>query len=274
MTTVSALFCYPVKGFAAVALDRAEVSVTGVVGDRALMVVSAEDGVFLSQRVLPAMATVRPEFVDGGLRLTRGGSSTEVRVVLDGPRRQVSLFKHWFGEAVDQGEDAARWCSEALGRQVRLVGVAPEHDRDGWGEHPGKIGFSDAHALSMISESSLDALNERIAGSGGRPVPMDRFRPNVVVSGWAEPHTEDTVRELGIGTADLGFSTKAIRCAVPTVDQRTGERDGPEPTRTLASYRREPDFGGGVSFGAKLAVLTPGTIAVGDRVRVRRWAAG
>ncbi|WP_424183447.1 MOSC domain-containing protein [Actinokineospora sp. G85] len=261
------------KGFAAVSLDRAEVSATGIAGDRALMLVSADDGVFLSQRVLPAMAAVRPEFVDGGIRLSSGAASVEVPTALDGPRRRVSLFAHWFGEAVDQGEDAARWCSEVLGRQVRLVGVTPEHDRDGWGEHPGKIGFSDAHALSMISESSLDALNDRIADGGGKPVPMDRFRPNIVVSGWTEPHTEDTVRELGIGTADLGFSTKAIRCAVPTVDQRTGERDGPEPTRTLASYRREPDFGGGVSFGAKLAVLGPGTISVGDQVRVHRWAA-
>ncbi|EWC60558.1 Flavodoxin reductases (ferredoxin-NADPH reductases) family 1 [Actinokineospora spheciospongiae] len=271
MATVSALVYYPVKGFAGIALDEAEVTGTGLLDDRLLMVVSADDGVFLSQRTHPAMAAVRPAPVPGGLRLAAGGTDVEIEITPDGPRRAVSLFGHWFGEGVDQGERAAEWCSEVLGAAVRLVRVTPEHDRDGWGLHPGKVGFGDAHALLLTSESSLDSLNGRIAATGAAPVPMDRFRPNVVVTGWAEPHTEDRVRRLRVGSATLGYSTRAIRCAVPTVDQRTGVRSGPEPVRTLAAYRREPEFDNRVSFGAKLAVLAPGAVAVGDPVAVDEW---
>ena len=271
MVTVSAVVYYPVKGFAGVALDEAEVTATGLLGDRSLMVVSAADGSFLSQRTHPAMAAVRPVPVPGGLRLTAAGTAVEVEVVPDGPRLPVSLFARWFGEGVDQGDEAAAWCSDVLGAAVRLVHTTPEHDRDGWGLHPGKATFGDAHALLLTAESSLDSLNARIAAAGATPVPMDRFRPNLVVTGWPDPHTEDTARLLTIGTTSLGHATKCIRCAVPMVDQATGRRGGPEPIRTLATYRREPDFDNRVSFGAKLAVLTPGTLAVGDEVTVDDW---
>jgi MOSC domain-containing protein len=123
----------------------------------------------------------------------------------------------------------------------------------------------------MTSLSSLDGLNQRILDRGGDPIPMDRFRPNVVIAGWPDPHTEDLVRTATIGGVELGHSTRAIRCAVPTVDQATGRKSGTEPTHTLATYRREPSLGGGVSFGAKYAVLTPGRIAVGDEITVHDW---
>ncbi|MGH3495216.1 MAG: MOSC domain-containing protein, partial [Sciscionella sp.] len=118
---------------------------------------------------------------------------------------------------------------------------------------------------------SLDYLNARIAEHGGKTVPMNRFRPNIVVTGWSEPHSEDRVRRASVGEVELAYSTRAIRCAVPTIEQRTGHRDGPEPTRTLATYRREPE--GGVSFGMKAAVLRPGRIALADPVTVTRWSA-
>ena len=101
-------------------------------------------------------------------------------------------------------------------------------------------------------------------------VPMDRFRPNVVVDGWTEPHVEDQVREMSIGDADLAFAKLAIRCAVTLVDQRTGARAGPEPLRTLADYRRVTDKG--VAFGAKFSVLRTGQLTVGDELGVHRWA--
>jgi uncharacterized protein len=274
--TVAGLAYYPVKGCAAVAVDRAEAGSAGLRHDRAFMLVD-EDGVFRSQRTLPAMAVLGVAVRDGGGRLVLsapGADEAEVDVVADGERRPVSLFGRWFGEGVDQGDAAAKWFTAVLGVPSRLVRVPPDHDRDGWGEHPGKVGFADAHAVTVISEASLAGLNERIAARGARPVPMNRFRANVIVSGWAEPHTEDRVRRATIGGAELAYSTRAVRCAVPTVSQETGAKDGPEPTRTLADYRREPEFGGGVSFGMKAAVLRPGPIAVGDRVEVTEWARG
>src|SRR6185295_12865529 len=112
---------------------------------------------------------------------------------------------------------------------------------------------ADAHALHVTSDSSLTHLNERIGGP--EALPMNRFRPNVVISGWPEPHTEDRVRRMTAGAVEMGYEKRAIRCVVPTVDQAIGRKAGHEPTKTLASYRREPE--GGVSFGAKFAVVTP-----------------
>jgi uncharacterized protein YcbX len=275
MATVSALNYYPVKGCAAVPVSSARLTVTGIVHDRSFMVVDAGDGAFLSQRKAPAMAVIRPTVHADGARLILAAPDTdeaEIDVSFDGDRREVSLFGRWFGPGVDQGDTVAKWFSSVLDRPCRLVRVPPEHDRDGWGEHPGKVGFADAHAVSVAAESSLAELNRRIRARGAAPVPMNRFRANVVVSGWPDPFTEDRARLLTVGTVTLGYSIRAIRCQVPTIEQETGRKSGPEPTRTLADFRREPEYGG-VSFGMKAAVLTPGRIAVGDEITVQRWLA-
>lgn len=270
---VSQLVHYPVKGCAGTPLSVATVTETGIAHDREFMLVDP-DGVFRSQRRDPALAVVRPTLTADGARLVVAAPDTdpvELDVVEDGPRLDVSLFGRWFGSGVDQGDPAAKWFSTVLGERCRLVRVPPEHDRDGWGEHPGKVGFADAHALLVTAESSLAELNRRITERGADPVPMNRFRPNIVVSGWPEPHTEDRFRLMTVGGAALGYAVRAVRCAVPTVAQETGVPSGPEPTRTLADYRREPELGGGVSFGVKAAVLGPGEIRVGDPVVVREW---
>lgn len=288
--TVHTLTYYPVKGCAGICVpagEIAEVTGTGLAHDRVFMVVHAGDGCFRSQRKDPRLAVVGTEMLDEGkrLRLTAPGAGrVELDVALDGPRREVALFGQAVGEAVDQGTEAADWFSDFLGSPSRLVRVRPGFDRDGWGEHSpgaspgryphGKINFADAHAVSVASLASLDGLNQRIVEHGGEPVPMDRFRPNIVVTGWPDPHTEDRFRRLAVGTVRLGYSVRAMRCSVPMVDQATGRPAGPEPIRTLAGYRREPDYDGKVSFATKAAVLRPGTLAVGDEVRVQAWEAG
>jgi uncharacterized protein len=273
MGVVSALIYYPVKGCAGVPVTEAQLGPTGIRHDRTFMLVDP-DGVFRSQRTTPAMAVLRPTISLDGDRLlltAPDADDAEFDVLYDGERRPVSLFNKWFGVGVDQGDIAAKWFSTVLDQPCRLVRVTPEHDRDGWGEHPGKVGFADAHAALVTVESSLVDLNRRITERGAQPIPMNRFRPNIVVSGWPDPYTEDRVRLLRVGTVELGYAVRAVRCAVPTVDQATGRRAGVEPTRTLADYRREPEFGGGVSFGMKAAVLTPGRIAIGDPLTVTRW---
>ncbi|WP_225978539.1 MOSC domain-containing protein [Gandjariella thermophila] len=269
--TIDSLVAYPVKGCAGVAVTDAEVTATGLAHDRSFMLVDA-DGGFVSQRTRPAMAVIRPRVLGGGARLVLsapGAPDLALDVRVDGPRLAVSVFA-WDGKGVDQGDEAAEWCSAVLGERCRLVRVPPEHDRVTSGETPGSTGFADGHALLVASLSSLDHLNARIIERGAQPVPMNRFRPNVVVTGWAEPHTEDRVRRAALGGVEVGFAKVCVRCTVPMVEQETGRRDGPEPIRTLADYRREPD--GGVSFGMKAAVLRPGRIAVGDPVHVHAWA--
>ncbi|MFF5334189.1 MOSC domain-containing protein [Streptomyces sp. NPDC013181] len=270
--TVHSLVYYPVKGCAGTPVDSARVTVTGLAHDRTFMVVAAADGVFRSQRTHPAMAAIGARVDDSGAVLAlsaQGPGPLRVAVDPDGPRREVSMFGRALGPAVDQGDEAAEWFSEALGTASRLVRVVPGFDRDGWGETPGKVNFADAHAVLVTSTASLAGLNARIAERGdAAPVPMDRFRPNIVLAGDGEPHFEDHVAQMSAGGVRLAFSTRAIRCNVPLVDQRTGRRAGPEPVRTLATYRREPEFGNKLSFGVKNAVVREGVVRVGDPVSV------
>jgi uncharacterized protein YcbX len=261
---------YPVKGCGGTSVQAAEVTPAGLRHDRSFMVV-APDGRFRSQRKSPVMAVIQPVVLDEGRKLVLSAPGVEdlvFDVVLDGPRHEVEITS-WQGKGVDQGAEAHDWFSTVLGKPSVFVGVPPDHQRVTRGETPGTAGFADGHAILVASESSLDALNERIASRGGLPVPMERFRPNLVVFGWAEPHTEDKVRAMSVGGVEFGYAKPCIRCVVTTIDQETGERDGPEPLRTLADYRRDP--GGGVAFGMKAAITGPGQLAVGDEVIVHSW---
>ncbi|GGU69307.1 MOSC domain-containing protein [Lentzea flava] len=261
---VSSLHVYPVKGCGGHSVASSAVDLTGLRDDRMMMLVD-DEGVFLSQRKMPAMAALRPSLVDSSL--TIGGESFPV--VVDGPRIPVVVHT-WHGFGVDQGDAAAAYFSDALGKSVRLVRTPPDLRRETTGETTGLVGYADGNALLMISLSSLDGLNERILERGGDPVPMDRFRPNVVVSGSPEPHVEDRVRRAVIGDVELAYAKDCVRCAVPMVDQETGHKAGPEPIRSLATYRRDPD--GGVTFGMKAQVVRTGSIAVGDKIDVLDWA--
>jgi uncharacterized protein YcbX len=185
-----------------------------------------------------------------------------------GPVRPVRVHK-WEGTGSDQGDEAATWFSEVLRMPVRLMRAESDLNRPGTGEEPGRILYSDSTALLITSLSSLDNLNARLLEKGAEALPMNRFRPNIVISGWPEPHTEDRVRRMTIGTVEIAYGKRDIRCVVTTVDQLAGRRAGPEPLRTLADYRREPE--GGVSFGMKAAVITPGELYVGDQITLTEW---
>lgn len=260
---------YPVKGCAGSPLTRARVLPTGVLHDRTFMFVRASDGLFRSQRSTPRLSIIHPELTAEGDKLTLSAPDTQslaLDVTQDGPRLSVDVHGVWQGEAVDQGDEAADWASTLTGEPLRLVRVAPSHTRavDEW---HGAITFTDSTPLHLTSLSSLDDLNARILEKGADPVPMARFRPNIVIKGWETPYTEDGLRDFTIGTTSLRWVKPDVRCKVTMVDQPTGKSAGPEPLRTLADYRREPD--GGVSFGIKVAVVTPGEIRLGDEIELR-----
>ncbi|MBV9844926.1 MAG: MOSC N-terminal beta barrel domain-containing protein [Kutzneria sp.] len=267
MPRVAALHCYPVKGCAGISVPDAVVTPAGLAHDRGFMVVDT-DGVFRSQRRDPRLALVRPRVsADGGQLTLSADGVSPVRVTVDllAARREVFLFGTSY-RGIDQGDTAAEWLSEVLGVPSRLVRVPPEHHRVTDGRIPGTAGYADSGAVHLLSVASVTVLNERIAAWGAKPVSMGRFRPNIVVDGWREPHVEDQARRIVIGEVELGYTKLAIRCAVTMVDQDVGAKAGPEPLRTLADYRRAAQ--GGVAFGAKFAVLRTGKLSVGDEVTV------
>ncbi|MFG2891078.1 MOSC domain-containing protein [Streptomyces sp. NPDC048248] len=271
MPIVSELMTYPVKGCAGVPLAEADLTPAGLPHDRSFMVVD-ERGVYRTQRKDPLLAVIRPEVSSDGAQLIlrkRGVESVHIEVDTTSPRRDVDLFGAPF-LGIDQGDAAAGWLSEALGTDCRLVRVPPEHNRMVEGLTPGTSGYADSSPLHVLSLATFNDLNERLAAAGKPPMPMSRFRPNMVLDGWHEPLTEDRVRRAEVADTELGFAKLAIRCAVTMVDQETGAKAGPEPLRTFASYRRVPE--GGVAFGSKFSVIRTGKLAVGDEFTVTEWA--
>ncbi|MER5966253.1 MOSC N-terminal beta barrel domain-containing protein [Streptomyces sp. NPDC002057] len=286
MANVVKLICYPVKGCAGTSMSEALMTPAGLAHDRSFMVIS-EDGVFRTQRRHPRLALIQPTVSADGTRLTLEWADTtdslgavRLAVTTSAPRRDVDLFGTTF-QGIDQGDDVAAWLSEVLGTPSRLVRVPPEHDRIADGLIPGPSGYADSSAVHLLSRASLTLLNQRMAERGAPPLSMNRFRPNIVIdipdghnpdSGgdWAAlPHAEDRARHITIGSAELGYAKLAVRCAVTLVAQEVGARQGPEPLRTLAGYRRAAS--GGVVFGTKFSVMTPGTLSVGDEVTVKEW---
>ncbi|MBC6450623.1 MOSC domain-containing protein [Actinokineospora xionganensis] len=270
MAIVTDLKCFPIKGCAGVPLADALMTSAGLAHDRTFMVIG-EDGVFRSQRRSPRLAVIEPSVSAAGDRITLrapGFTPVDVEVDLTRPRRDLTMFGDPY-RGIDLGGEAAAWLSEVLGERVRLVRVPPEHDRVTDGQVPGTSGYADSSAVHLLSRSTLAELNTRLVAAGADPMPLDRFRANLVIDGWAEPSTEDRVRRVRIGDCDLGYTKLAIRCVVTTVDQEAGTKAGPEPLRTLAAYRRAA--AGGVSFGAKFSVLRTGKLSVGDALTVDTW---
>lgn len=259
---VSGLFIYPVKSCRGIALDEAEVVARGFRHDREWMVVDG-DGRFLSQRTNPELARVAVRISDRNLVVTADGMPP-LEVALSRARGSTREVTVW-GDvctARSTGRRAAGWFSDFLGSAVDLVRMPRSTVRpvDPRCAGPGyQVGFADGFPLLLISEESLSELNRRL----DVPVPMDRFRPNIVVAG-CPPHAEDGWRRLTAGSVPLRVAKPCSRCVVTTTDQRTGGRS-PEPLRTLATYRK---VAGEVLFGQNLVHEGLGRIRRGDACRV------
>lgn len=268
---VAGLFIYPVKSLRGVALPAADLDALGFAGDRRFMIVD-DTGKFLTQRTHARMAQVNTALADGRLTLAAdnaGSVSVPTRPDATAPLRAVTIWKHDGLLAEDCGFEAAQWLSDFLGQAVHLVRIGPKFHRPVLksAAQPGDLyAFNDGAPLLVVSEASLAALNDRIQENGGEPVPMDRFRPNLVLTD-GPAFAEDTAPSLRIGSAVLRNAGKSDRCIVTTTDQRTGER-GREPLRTLATFRRDPALDPtAVYFGVNyINESKRGTIRLGDAV--------
>ncbi len=260
---VSALFYYPIKSCGAVHVQEAELDDCGIRNDRRLLL-TEPDGTFLTQREYPSMTQVQPQIEGDHLTLTAPGMPPlAAELTEDAVAHEIRIFRDTC-QAVDQGEAVAEWFSEYLKTPCRLVAMAPQFARrvnPNYAHGPeDQVGFADAFPFLLTTEASLDDLNARMAN----PLPMNRFRPNIVVSG-ATAYAEDTWRSIRIGVVEFTVTKGCVRCVVTTTSQETGEK-GEEPLATLATYRNLD--GNGVIFGQNLIHLAHGTIWVGDEVVV------
>jgi uncharacterized protein YcbX len=260
---LDAIHCYPVKACRGISPRRWELDAFGLRLDRSFMVVGL-DGRFLTQREHPSLALVETE-VESEVLWLAAPNRPRVAVALEAPaqaRVEIEVWRHR-GPALDQGDEAAALLSAHLGVACRLVRIPPEHARrvnPDYFAGEAHTAFSDGYPLLLISRASLEDLNARLA----EPLPMNRFRPNLVVGGCA-PYAEDGWKRIRIGDREMAVVKPCDRCIVTTTDQSTGRRSGSEPLRTLATYRAGER---GVLFGQNLVHLGRGPIAVGARVEV------
>ena len=262
---LQALHVYPVKSCAGTAQDEVLLVETGLEFDRAWMLVDAE-GEFLSQRELPRMALIQPQLRHADLVL-RAPGMLALHLALDAVEQPVRV-RVWDDAvaAYDMGDLAAQWCSDFLQQRVRLVRFDPDQKRlsnRAWtGGLEAENAFSDGYPLLVISEASLAELNRRLVAAGRGPVTMQRFRPNLVLTG-LDAHGEDHLDELAFDTPEGPVRLKLVkpcpRCPIPDIDPATGARDPavPSVSDVLGSYRADARVGGAVSFGMN-AILVEG----------------
>ena len=275
MPCLTAIYCYPVKSCRGVALSEASLDRRGIVHDREMLIVDGNNRQ-RTQREMPAIALIDTALTDDALVLRAPGAGGELRMPWRAPGRLVREVSIWHDTvaADDVGDAAAEWLSDVLGQTCRLVTTGARSRRVRPPErlpanvHPEvlsrsvEIAFPDGYPLLVISEESLDDLNRRL--DLPEALGMDRFRPNLVVSGCAEPYTEDTWQEFRVGEARFFGGEPCGRCIMTTTDQQTLARS-PEPLRTLAGYRRTP--AGEVTFGQNaIPAEDSGCLRVGDPV--------
>lgn len=274
---ITQLNIYPVKSLRGIALEEAKLVETGLAHDREWMLVDSV-GRFVTQRELPAMATISV-FLDAETLRLEHPSREPLCVPLGTPETLDERLRHtvyvWKDrcEALDEGDEASRWLTDVLGElkgsQLRLVRFAPEHRREVEGDflkpnEQSHTRFADGYPLLVVNTASLNALNKQLAEQGVEAVPMNRFRPNIVVEGepafaevsWAELMTA--------GKGRLGLRKPCQRCKIITQDQHSGVAPAPkEPLRSLVLMGTQPGWRGAF-FGQNAIVLE----GVGTTLRV------
>jgi len=263
MLKLSTLIYYPIKACRGFEVDETVVERMGLADDRRMMVVTPEGG-FLTQREHPSLALVTPAI--SGETLTLSAPDTDsltVSIRKSGPTHPVDIWRSKGVQAVDQGKLAAEWFSDWLGTPVRLVHIAENYIRKVSEKHAvnkdDHTAFADGYPILLASEESLADLNARLE----TPVPMNRFRPNIVVKG-CEPFAEDTWTYVCIGETELAIVKPCARCVVTTIDKDTLAKSK-EPLKTLASYRK---WNGGAMFGQNVIPLNEGRLRLGMSVEI------
>ena len=249
---------YPIKSLRGSKATAALVCRYGLEHDRQWMLVDAASNM-ITQRECPRLATLVPSVEPHRLRVTVPGSE-DISVPLDArgwsdEHATVDIFGHEYVGAVAI-DSVNRSFSEASGVECKLLWIRSDIFRT-----KTEVAFHDTSPIHVIGQASLDELNRRLT----TPLPMNRFRPNLVIAG-SKAFEEDTWERISIGATVLRAVKQCERCVIPTVDQAEGQFRGPEPLKTLATFRRK---GQNVTFGAYYRPEQAGArIHAGDEVRV------
>jgi uncharacterized protein len=268
--TIQSLFVYPVKSCAGVQVNEAILTETGLEFDRAWMVVD-EQGEFVTQRELPRMCLIQPTLKHYEMVL-RAPGMLALHIALDAVE-QPCRASVWGQDcaAYDMGDVAAQWFTDFLAQELpagmramklRMVRFDPEHQRTSnkkWTKDAVALNlFSDGYPILVLSDTAVSALNTRLAAQGHAAVTVQRFRPNIVLSGM-EAHDEDQIATMHITTAEgnveLALVKPCPRCPIPNVNPLTAI-PSPEVSDTLQSYRQDARLDEAVTFGMNAITVT------------------
>jgi len=265
---LSEINIYPIKSLGGISLKNAVVETRGLQFDRRWMLIDEKQN-FLTQRILPKMATVSVEILEKGLRVLQ--SKDELVIPFEPNTNKTESVKIWSSRSRARvyEDKINEWFSDALETNCRLVLMPEETNRKVnyfYAVHKDDVvSFADAYPFLLIGESSLTDLNSRLEN----PVPMNRFRPNFVVSG-ADAFAEDGWTRIRIGDVVFHLVKPCARCVVTTIDQSNGVKQGVEPLKTLASFRiPKRSIKKKILFGQNLIAEDVGKVVnVGDAVEV------
>ena len=277
MAILSEITFYPIKSCAGIALREAVLTSSGLMSeqiyDREWMVVDSA-GRFLTQREYPRMALIVPKIKATTLELRAPGMlRLEIELGLPHPQSAPMLEVQLWDERVrayDCDEVTAAWFSNAIGAPCRLVRFHPDVVRATSTKWTGGIAastlFSDGYPILVAGAASLDDVNDRLRAIGRDALPMNRFRPNLVIGGIGA-FEEDYAEFLQFGNTILKPVKPCARCPIPSVDQATGV-PGPDPLDVMHGYRAKPELDGAICFGMNAIVTAGGDerIVVGQEV--------
>lgn len=263
MYTVSQLFIYPIKSLGGIAVNQAKVTDRGLEYDRRWMLVDS-DQQFLTQRKNPEMALLGLELHKDHLLVRHKEKGKTLGISLTTSNPETAIATIWDDQCLVRfvSNEADDWFSKMLSIDCRLVYMPDQTKRKieaPFGSEQNITSLSDAYPVLMISQSSLDELNKRLT----EPLPIDRFRPNIVFTG-GTPHIEDDLADFSINDVAFKGVKPSSRCKVITINQQTGVASN-EPLTTLATYRKQNNK---VYFGQNVMIRKTGIISVGQRIEI------
>lgn len=264
MYTISQLYIYPVKSLGGFEVLETRLTDKGFKYDRRWMIVDSHNN-FLTQREFAQMSLLQTAIEGDQLIIfDKNNREDTIAVSLHNDVTATIKVTIWEDECSAQyvSDTADKWLTNKLKMNCRLVYMPDTEMRkvDDRYAHKNEVtNFSDGYPLMMIGQGSLDDLNGRLA----EPLPMDRFRPNIVFIG-GTPFDEDTMEHIVINGIDLYGVKLCSRCTVTTINQDTAVKTK-EPLKTLAEYRLKNNK---IYFGQNMLFQSIGNMQVGDRIEV------